>query len=517
MSTRFPGMKFSFLRLFIAVVVVALLLVFSFIGISYQIQSMKPLRASWTGGYVDVTETPAFEFESRLGTGQKNVVLAFVVSHDDMCEPSWGSYHTLDEADLALDLDRRIAQVQESGRTAVLSFGGAYNKDLADVCSTAEMTAKAMNLAISRYEIDTIDLDIENSSLTDVDGRVRRAEATAQLQEEASGRGEELAVWLTLPADRNGLTNDGVETVKSFLDAGVTLSGVNLMTMNFGVPSSETSMADLSQEALEAGHSQLLRLMISRGEIITAAQMWTMMGVTPMLGQNDEQDEAFSVEDAVELHSFAQSNNLGRISFWSLNRDRQCEANYINWSTAVNFCSGVAQETLEFDGVLSADRDGSAFQVPDRSMEPSDPQQSSDVVDDPQTSPYPIWSRSKTYLAEDKVVWKRNVYVALWTNKGYQPDATELDGQVAWRLVGPVLEGEKPRPRPQIPEGTYPDWNPEETYDVGDRVIYEESGYEAKWWTQGDSPGESQDSDASPWRVLTDEEVVALGGTIEEE
>lgn len=511
MSTRFPGMKFSFRRLLIAIFVGVAILIAFVIGVTYQIQVMKPLSTPWTGGYVDVTETPTFDFESRTGPGEKNLVLAFIVSSGGRCEPSWGNYYTLSEADTSLDLDRRIAQVQKSGRTAVLSFGGANNSDLATACDTSSATAKAMADAIGRYNIDTIDLDIEGSDLSDAAGRERRAEAVLELQSQASRKGKGLAVWLTLPADRHGLTNEGMATVHSFLAAGVTLSGVNLMTMNFGVPSTETSMAALSEEALTAAHGQFTRLLLASGRMTTAPQVWTMLGATPMIGQNDESDESFSPQDAVHLQSFAQSKNLGRLSFWSLNRDRQCDANYTDWNTAVNFCSGVGQDPLQFDAIFSAERDGSAFQIPDKhTVGPAVTPQSGEVQDDPATSPFQVWNAGKTYVANEKVVWKRNVYVALWTNRDSQPDQTDATGGIAWRLVGPVLDGEAPRPQPTLPAGTYREWDPETIYDVGDRVMYDTVAYEAKWWTQGDSPAARSSADASPWRVLTEAEIAAV-------
>ncbi|RQG86681.1 PKD domain-containing protein [Natrarchaeobius halalkaliphilus] len=45
----------------------------------------------------------------------------------------------------------------------------------------------------------------------------------------------------------------------------------------------------------------------------------------------------------------------------------------------------------------------------------------------------------------------------------------------------------------------YPEWNPDETYTEGDRVVHEGSVWEAQWWTQGDEPGES---DWGPWEEV---------------
>ena len=55
------------------------------------------------------------------------------------------------------------------------------------------------------------------------------------------------------------------------------------------------------------------------------------------------------------------------------------------------------------------------------------------------------------------------------------------------------------------PDGTYPDWDPAALYDQGDRVMWEGTGYEARWWSQGKRPDRSVlDRDYSPWKMLTE-------------
>ena len=48
------------------------------------------------------------------------------------------------------------------------------------------------------------------------------------------------------------------------------------------------------------------------------------IGVTPMIGQNDDPAEVFTEADAHTLVSFAQQNHLGRLAFWSVDRDQAC-------------------------------------------------------------------------------------------------------------------------------------------------------------------------------------------------
>lgn len=44
----------------------------------------------------------------------------------------------------------------------------------------------------------------------------------------------------------------------------------------------------------------------------TSAQLWAMVGITPMIGQNDSQGEIFSLNDAQTVLSFAKAHGNHR-------------------------------------------------------------------------------------------------------------------------------------------------------------------------------------------------------------
>jgi chitinase len=127
------------------------------------------------------------------------------------------------------------------------------------------------------------------------------------------------------------------------------------------------------------------------------------------------------------------------------------------------------------------------------------------LKDNPKTSPYPVWAEANSYLEGTKIVWHHNVYVAKWWTQGDIPDNPVLNSwQTPWQLVGPVLKGEKPIVEPTVPVGTYADWDGATVYNTGDRAIFDGVPYQAKWWTQGDSPAAaSSNPDSSPWTPLT--------------
>jgi chitinase len=381
-----------------------------------------------------------------------------------------------------------------------VSFGGQANTELAVACTDPDDLFEAYHSVVTRYDTRVLDLDIEGEALGDEAANLRRAEAVARLQEE-----EQLEVWVTLPVSPDGLTAEGQALVSTMLRAGVDLSGVNAMTMNYGESRGRGStMAAASIDALDSTHDQVSALFADVGRRLTPKQVWERIGATPMLGQNDLAGDVFGLRDAEELHEFARRNDLGRISLWSMNRDRQCSGNYPDVTIVSDSCSGVDQASGAFSAILGASFDGVPEPAQSAAADPT-----ATPTDDPATSPYPIWTPDGVYVAGERVVWRQNVYAAKWWTSGELPDdPTIAESASAWQLIGPVLPGETPAPSPTVPEGTYPEWDPDRVYTKGDRVRFDRLAYVAQWWTQGDPPdARSTADDPSPWRMLTLAEV----------
>ena len=487
-------------------------------------QARASTAAPWFAGYVDATLTPQYGFETPATDADDNVVLSFIVAKSAQdCVPTWGGAYTLDAAAGDLDLDRRIARLRQLGGDAVVSFGGAANSELATACTDVDDLTGAYAAVVDRYDLSTIDLDIEADDLSDTAAGERRAEALAAVQKERAAAGKPLAVWLTLPVLPTGLTAEGQQVVAQMLAAHVDLAGVNAMTMNYGIDLGGMSMGQAAIAALNAVHDQVSAAYTAAGEKLTDATVWAKLGATPMIGQNDVGGEVFTLQDAADLNTFAQEKQLGRMSAWSLNRDQTCGPNHPDLTTVSNLCSGVDQGDASFADALATGLPGtpgsvagvedpsaatpaaSATPTPSKTVVPSRGHEVDQTVDDPATSPYPIWSEGTTYTAGSKVVWHATVYQAKWWTLGDAPDAPVTDESATpWLLIGPVLPGETPYVQPTLPAGTYPDWSGTTAYKEGDRVLFGGVPYVAKWWTQGDSPAASQDATtASPWYALT--------------
>lgn len=510
-----PQRRLSPWRLVLAVVMLAGLSAGSFLGARQWVTSRtETSRQPWFAAYVDVTATPAFAFEQMGATSHRDAVLADVVSlSSDGCTPSWGNAYTLDQANASLDLDRRIARLQQQGGSIAIAFGGRNNQELAVGCSDPPKLEAAYQTVVDRYNINTVDLDLELRGLTDPAAASRRAVAIAKLQSQRRAEGKQLAVWATLPVTPQGLDEDGTNAITQLLSHGVDLAGINVMTMDYGQSLvNGQSMLSGSEAALTQAHRQLGILYQQAGIHLNDASLWAKLGATPMIGQNDDQNEIFSLTDAQGLNGFAHKHGLGRMSMWSANRDVACGGNYIDIKVVSDACSGISEKPQSFAASLGKGFNGS-IKLSAGLVTTADPRsKSSQAPDNPATSPYQIWSPAGAYLEGTKVVWHHNVYEAKWWTQGDVPDNPVLQTwQTPWELIGPVLPGEKPIKQPTLPPGTYPDWSGTAVYDTSQRVLFNGVPYQAKWWNKGQSPAAaSSNPDSSPWVPLTQAQINAV-------
>jgi len=509
-----PRRRLSVVRVLLGIVLVVALSSGGYLGLQWW-QSAQATQAydPWFAGYVDVTATPAYDFEASADAAGSDVVLSFIVAAtDDPCTPTWGTHYTLDEASDQLDLDRRLARVKQLDGQVVVSFGGLLNTELGTACTDQDALVAAYAAVLDRYDVTTIDLDLEGENLTDTAASTRRAAAIAELQADRRAAGDDLAVWLTLPVAPSGLTEDGTDAVTAMLDATVDLAGVNLMTMDYGSSKDpDETMADASVRAATTAHRQIGALYSRAGTELTDATLWSKIGLTPMAGQNDVPGEIFDLDDATALNTFAQEQRIGRMSLWSLNRDTTCGSNYVDLKRVSDSCSGIDQGDQTFVELLGAGFTGRPVTAA-ASVTTDESESIESVEDDPATSPYAIWAKESSYLEGTKVVWHRNVYQAKWWTSGDLPDNPVLnEWETAWVLIGPVLPGETPIPRPTLPAGTYPGWAGTDIYEKGALVLFDGVPFRSKWWNQGESPdAAAANPDGSPWAALPNDEVQKL-------
>ena len=258
----------------------------------------------------------------------KSYTLAFVTSVG--CKASW--FNAFDPR--SKQFGDQITALRAAGGDVKVSFGGATGIELAQACTDVKALQAEYQAVVSAYNLKYIDLDIEGAAVADPTTIARRSTALAALQKANPG----LKISLTLPVLPEGLTGDGLNVVKSAKNAGVDLDLVNIMAMDYG--RSAQDYGDLAIQAVKSTKDQLKSIY---GNSDAAA--FKMVGVTPMLGKNDDSG-TFSQSDARDLVAFASSNHVGFVSFWEANRDRNA------CNGALFQCTNVTQSPFEFSKIF---------------------------------------------------------------------------------------------------------------------------------------------------------------------
>ncbi len=317
------------------------------LSLSTFASSAKPAHAVNSGTfapYVDVTQWPPFAMAQHAqATGIRNYTLGCVVAKGyGACQASWGTYYTLAENWFG----DQVQQLRVLGGDVIASFGGAANQELAEACTTVPTLKAQYKAVIDQYALSQLDFDIEGGILTNTSANTRRAKAIAQLQNDAKAAGKSLKVSFTLPVLPQGLTGDGASLVQNAVANGVDIAVVNIMAMDYGdgaAPNPTNKMGEYAIDAANALFNQLKAICQAGGVTKTDAELWAMVGITPMIGENDVASEIFNQDDAREVVAFARSKPVGRIAMWSANRDKACGA-----GGSLYECTKITQSANEF-------------------------------------------------------------------------------------------------------------------------------------------------------------------------
>lgn len=293
--------------------------------------------------YVDLGAYPTPSLPAlAAASGLKQFSLAFLINGSQPCTASWfGAFDPATGWDKA-DMDA----IRAAGGDVRPSFGGANGTELAQSCTTVAALKAQYQKVVDVYGLDRIDFDIEGGAVADRASIDRRSAAVAQVQAAQRAKGRDLKVSLTLPVLPTGLTADGLYVLQSAKNAGLSVDVVNAMAMDFGdsaAPNPAGKMGAYVIQSAQATHAQILQVWPT----LTSAQAWAEVGVTPMLGQNDNPSEVFGLTDAQQLVTFAQQNHLGELAFWEMTRD----ANACNGG--LSQCTNVPQTPYQFSKLFA--------------------------------------------------------------------------------------------------------------------------------------------------------------------
>lgn len=280
-------------------------------------------------------------------SGIKDFTLAFVVSQGS-CNPSWGAAIPVGSA--GDYVGSAISALRVTGGDAIISFGGEANTELADSCSSVASLEAAYQKVVDSYKVYDLDFDIEGADVGDNTSIAERSSALALLQKDEAALGHTVQVSLTMPVLPSGFPVDEMNVIHSAVSAGVRLAVVNPMTMDYGgaVSNPGGQMGTFAIQAAQSVEAQLATVYPS----YSASQLWAMIGITPMVGQNDIAGEVFTVSNAQQVAHFAAANGVGRLAMWSVTRDEQCSQGVIDYDDPT--CSGILQATWAFSHAFEA-------------------------------------------------------------------------------------------------------------------------------------------------------------------
>ena len=232
-------------------------------------------------------------------SGDKYYTLAFLIPQSG-CTPEWE-----DNGDAVGAFTSQVNSLKAAGGSAIISFGGESGGELAQTCTSVSSLTAAYANVVNTYGVDRLDFDIEGGTLSDTAANNRRNQALAALQ----AQNPAVQVDYTLAVAPNGLPSAELGVLQSAQTYGVKVSVVNIMTMDFG--NGQNPLSD-AESAAQATASQLASLYG-----ISTSQAYARMGLTPIAGQNDD-NEFFSQSNASTLESFAASNGVAELSFWEV-------------------------------------------------------------------------------------------------------------------------------------------------------------------------------------------------------
>jgi chitinase len=286
--------------------------------------------------YVDMTSSSVSMLDKAVSDGGlKAFTAAFVIGSG--CQPIWG-----DTLPVGNDpaVNGEIDKARSAGAQVIVSFGGAGGVELAQSCTDSGELTKAYQSVVDQLKVDHVDFDVEGAAIADTASVNRRFEAINALESANPG----LTVSVTIPVFPTGPDNNGEAFLQAAKTNNTRIDVVNIMTMDY-YGQWDNNGPNMGAYATQAAQGTLKML-----QGIFPSASYAMIGITPMIGENDDAKEVFSAADASTVADFARSNGLGRLSFWSIGRDQSCGgvATGAAKPAASPNCSGVSQSPLDF-------------------------------------------------------------------------------------------------------------------------------------------------------------------------
>ncbi|GDY30294.1 chitinase [Gandjariella thermophila] len=418
------------------------------------------LGSNWYGAapYVmPLDNDPPDLSQVMAATGQKSFMLAFILAPGGGgCTPTW-------DGTAAVSSDTAVAgminTVRANGGDVEVSVGGYGGTKLGQTCGTAEATAAAYQQVIDKYQLKAIDFDLEEPEYENTAAINNEVGAAQILQRNNPG----LYVSITTAGTAEGTGYFGQNVLNTAKSLGFTPANYSIMPFDGGFNGASSQIS-----ALEAFHTKLMNTFGW-----DSATAYRHEGVSQMNGRSDT-GEYFRQADFQSVLDYATGHGLSRYTFWSVNRDRQCSP--AEPGTTSGTCSSVTQGPWDF----------TKFTAKFAGATPPTGTTTTTTTTKPPTQgcSAPAWNPTTAYNGGAVVSYNGHTWTAKWWTQG---DTPGNNSQNVWTDNGPCTATTTTNPPTQ--GCSAPAWNPTTAYNGGAVVSYNGHTWTAKWWTQGDTPG----------------------------
>jgi chitinase len=373
------------------------------------------LSANWyeSAPYYSVLDTGAPDLGTVMAaTGQKAFDMSFILADGGGCTPAWNG---TDPVSSDTQVAAVINEVRSDGGDVIVSAGGYNGTKLGQVCGTAAATAAAYQQVINAYGLHAFDFDLEEPEIENSSAIANELGAAQILQRDNPG----LFISVTIPSIATGANYFGGLLLDEAKTLGFTPDDFTIMPFDGGFSDGSAQVT-----ALQDFNAQLVSTF---GWSSSAA--YSREGFSGMNGRTDDA-EYFYQSDFQTVLSFAQSVGLGRYTFWSVNRDRECNPPDNNGDLSSE-CSSVTQNPWDFTAYTVA------FAKSAPVTEPSPPSSPTPTPTPTPTAPggsctAAAWSSSATYTSGDVVSYNGDQ----WTANQWNYDEVPGGASGAWTSDG---------------------------------------------------------------------------------
>jgi chitinase len=325
-------------------------------------------------------------------TGQQTFELAFVLS-DGGCSAAWGGTQEVSSDTAVANI---ISGVRAAGGDVSVSFGGYGGTKLGQVCGSAQATAAAEQAVINKYQLKAVDFDLEEpeyENTTAIDNEIGAAQI---LQQNNAG----LYVSITTAGTTAGTGYFGQNVLNTAKSDNFVPANYSIMPFDGGFNGAASQTA-----ALESFHTLLMNTFGWN-----SATAYNHEGVSQMNGRTDSA-EYFYQADFQSVLSYAQSHGLTRYTFWSVNRDLQCNPPNNNGQLS-GTCSSVPQNSWDFTK-YTAEFGGA---VPPTSPPPPPP-----TTNPPGQCTVAAWVSTTAYTGGQQASYNGHTWTAKWWTENDVP------------------------------------------------------------------------------------------------